>query len=413
MKIIIANIRYFVSGGPERYMFNITELLESQGHQVIPFSINHNRNIASDYSSYFLDSIGDGEEVYFHQYKKNKIKDILHLAGRLFYSFEAKKKISQLIKDTNPDLLYVLLYQNKISPSIINAAKQHNIPVVLRISDYGMICGANVFYLSKMQEICELCLLKGQKHLVKNKCVNNSFIYSSLKFMAFKFHDFIKIKEKIDAFIIPSSFTKSKFIRFGIPEDKIFHIPSFTKAVTENTVDYHGFVLYFGRIEPEKGIKTLVDAFIGSDIPLKIIGFSSSGYDEIIKKYLSDKKHAISFLGKMEPNEISIYLKTCSFTICSSECYDNFPNTILESYAFKKAVIATDIGSLKEIVVHGETGLLFEYKNSCDLKNKVELLIHDKERTKLLGQNGYRKLTQEYSENKHISKLISVFNSLI
>lgn len=44
MKIILVNYRYFISGGPERYYFNIKEILERNGHVVIPFSVKNSRN---------------------------------------------------------------------------------------------------------------------------------------------------------------------------------------------------------------------------------------------------------------------------------------------------------------------------------------------------------------------------------
>lgn len=54
MKIVIANIRYFVSGGPERYMFNIKEVFENNGHTIIPFSIKHANNRPSEYEQYYF-----------------------------------------------------------------------------------------------------------------------------------------------------------------------------------------------------------------------------------------------------------------------------------------------------------------------------------------------------------------------
>ena len=53
MKIILVNYRYFISGGPERYYFNIKEILERNGHEVIPFSIKSSRNLPNDYEKYF------------------------------------------------------------------------------------------------------------------------------------------------------------------------------------------------------------------------------------------------------------------------------------------------------------------------------------------------------------------------
>lgn len=412
LKIVLVNYRYFISGGPERYMFNIKEVFESQGHVVIPFSIKHNLNVASEYEPYFLDQIGTGNEIYFNEYKRNNFKDIIHLIGRLFYSFEAKRKFSKLIQDTKPDIIYILYFENKISPSIIDAAKKNNIPVVLRISDFAMICAANIFYLYKRQEICEKCLKKSKYHLVINKCSHNSFLNSTLKYLSYILHDVLQIEKKIDAYVIPSNFTKSKYIEYGIPEKKIFHIPTFFNFKNDQySIDYGDFALYVGRIVPEKGIMTLVDAFIDTDYQLKIIGFSMSDYEESIIKYLSGRKHNISFLGKMNFNEIEPYLQECCFTILPSACYDNFPNAILESFAFKKPVIATDIGSLKELVENEKTGLLFKYLDSKDLQNKAAKLFSDKDRAKQMGENGFNKLKIEFSKEKHIESLLNLFNS--
>jgi len=414
MKIVIVNLRYFISGGPERYLFNIKEVLESNGHEVIPFSVKHNLNEKSDFSSYFLDQIGTGDEVYFDKYRKTNLNDIAKLFGRMFYSFEAKTKLSKLIKASKPDLVYVLCYQNKISPSIIDAAKKFNLPVVIRISDFSLICAANILYLSKNQEICEKCLINGKHNLIINKCFHNSYIYSSLKFFAYQLHDILNIYNKVDALVAPSFFTKTKFIQAGIPEGKLSHIPTFFNFdQKERAIDYKKFALYFGRIEPEKGIKTMVDAFIDTEYQLKIIGFSATNYENHLVDYLKDKKHNISFLGKLDFIDIIPFLQQCSFTIVPSECYDNFPNVILESFAFKKAVIATNIGSLKELVVNEETGLLFEYKNSGDLKNKVKVLFNDIHKTKYLGENAFNKLNTEFSKEKHYEHLIQIFTSLV
>jgi glycosyltransferase involved in cell wall biosynthesis len=414
MRIIIVNPRYFISGGPERYMFNIKEVFESQGHTVIPFSIKHKLNAASEYEQYFLDPIGTGNEVYFSEYKKNNFKDIVHLIGRLFYSFEAKRKFSQLIRATKPHIIYILNFENKISPSIIDVAKNLRIPVVHRISDFAMICCTNIFYLYKQQTICEKCLKKGKYNLLLNKCSHDSLLNSFLKYFSYILHNLLSIEEKIDAFVIPSVFTISKYIEYGIPQGKIFHIPTFFNFKTEqHSLGYGDFALYIGRIDPDKGIMTLVDAFINTDYQLKIIGFSMSDFEVSVKKYLSNKKHNITFLGKMSFSEIEPYLKECCFTVLPSSWYDNFPNSILESYAFKKPVIATDIGSLKELVVNGKTGLLFKYRDPEDLKLKAAELFADKEKARVMGESGFIKLNSEYSRDTHIENLTNLFNSLI
>jgi glycosyltransferase involved in cell wall biosynthesis len=96
-----------------------------------------------------------------------------------------------------------------------------------------------------------------------------------------------------------------------------------------------------------------------------------------------------------------------------SEWYDNFPNTILESFAFKKCVVATNIGSLKEIVIDKETGLLFELKNIEDLKEKIKLLFDNERLPVSYGGKAYEKLMQDFSADMHYTKLIELFNKII
>ena len=133
MTIIIINYRFFISGGPERYLFNVIDLLQKKGHTVIPFSVKHNKNIPTPYEPYFLDAIGDGDEVYANEYNKTNFDTVKKSLGRMLYSKEAKKKLKVLIKEVKPDLIYVLHYQNKISASIFEAAEEENVPVVVYI----------------------------------------------------------------------------------------------------------------------------------------------------------------------------------------------------------------------------------------------------------------------------------------
>lgn len=416
MKIIIVNYRYFISGGPERYLFNIKELLEKNGHTVIPFSVKSQHNKPTEYENYFLSPIGDGKEVYFSEYKKTSIKTILKTFSRMFYSFEAKKKLNKLIKDVKPDLIYVLHYQNKISASIFDAAVKNKLPVVHRVSDFGQICANGIFYRAKKKDICERCLEGSKINAVINKCVYDSYIYSSVKAGSLQLQKFLNIKNKISAFVVPSRFTIAKLVQYGFPPEKMINIPTFFnfQSVKEGMqISSQPFALFVGRLEEEKGLLTLLKAFIGTDHSLKIIGSSSAGYEKVLEKFLEGKQHRIEFLGQQNFDTIQNYLATCAFMVMPTEVYDNFPNTILESYAFKKCVVASDTGSLREIVIDNETGLLFPMKNETALKEKVQFLFDNKEWCAEMGVNAFNRLNDNYSAEQHYSKLIQLFDSTI
>ncbi|MEP7165226.1 MAG: glycosyltransferase family 4 protein [Ferruginibacter sp.] len=416
MKIIIVNYRYFVSGGPERYLFNVIDLLEKNGHEVIPFSIKSKLNKPSAYDDYFLEPVGKNDEIYFSEYKKTSIRTIARSFSRMFYSFEAKRKLDSLIKAVNPDLIYVLHYQNKISASIFDAAVKNKIPVIQRISDFGHICANALFYRPIQKDICERCLSGSKFNAVINKCVYDSYVYSAIKAASLKFQEITGLVKKIESFVVPSKFTIEKLRAHGFPQQKLVHIPSFFNfefITRQLEITYEPFALYIGRIESGKGILSLVKAFENTGFNLKIIGFSSTGFEEELKDYLKDKNHNIEFLGKKGFDEIQVYLSKCAFTVAPSEWYDNLPNTILESFAFKKAVIATNIGSLKELVIDNETGLLFKIKDVEDLRSKIAYLFGNEAICRDMGENSFKLLNEDYSAGQHYRKLNELFKNVV
>ncbi|MEP7108284.1 MAG: glycosyltransferase family 4 protein [Ferruginibacter sp.] len=417
LKIILVNYRFFVSGGPERYMFNIIDLLQKNGHEVIPFSIQHARNKPTTYDSYFMSPLGHGDEVYAKEYKKTNLKTVFTALSRMLYSFEAKKKLGILIEKVNPDLIYVLHYQNKISASIFDAAVRYNIPVVNRISDFGLICANSLLFRNKQKDVCERCIHGSKWNAVKYKCVNDSYVYSAIKAASLELAEHVvHVKSKIKAFVVPSSFTILKLAEYGIDKAKLHHIPTFFNNQDfqePERITYKPFALFIGRIVQEKGLFTLIRAFVNTDFNLKIIGITTTGYQEELELYLKGKRHNIEFLGRKSFKEIIPYLQTCAFTIVPSENYDNFPNTVLESYAYKKAVIATNLGSLKEMIINEKTGLLFIQQDFIDLQEKVSFLLDNPGLCQEYGTNGFNRLQEEYSSEMHYKKLLKVFNSVL
>ncbi len=398
-------------------MFNVKALLEKHGHEVIPFSVKHNLNTPSEYDKYFVSPIGDGRVTYFSDSDRTNLPQIVKFFSRMFYSLEVRKNFIRLVKDTSPDIVYVLHYQNKLSPSFISAAKRLKLPVVQRISDFCHICANQLFYNYKLGTVCEKCLKGSKINAIRYKCVYNSVIYSTIKSAALGFHKLLGITKKIDAFVIPSDFTLSKMHLYGIPNNKLVRIPTFYKSIksscSELPIRYEPYALYVGRIEEEKGIMTMVKAFEGTGMSLKIIGFSSRDFEDEIRMYLEGKEHNIEFFGKQPFSTVKKYLSSCAFTITPSECYDNFPNSVLESFAFQKAVVCSDLGSLKEMVRHEETGLLFEPKNHFKLRECCQMLFNNMDKCKKMGQEGRIWVRNTISEDKHYQKLLSLFRGLV
>lgn len=145
---------------------------------------------------------------------------------------------------------------------------------------------------------------------------------------------------------------------------------------------------------------------------LKIIGFSNDGYEDMLKASLEGRRHNIEFLGRMTFDEIAPYLNSCMATIVPSEWYDNFPNAILESFAYSKPVIATDFGSLKELVENGRTGLTFPYADADALRRCARSLLDNPDEARRMGAEARARIDNKYSPDAHYKALMDVLEAL-
>jgi len=411
MRILLVNYRYFISGGPEKYMFNIKKLLENNGHEVVPFSVHSNRNVETEYSKYFVEPIGSRDATYFEECKKTP-KIILQMVSRSVYSLEVKKAIQREIDDVRPDLVYIIHFVNKLSPSVITGAKEKGVPVVLRLSDYFLLCPRFDFMYDKKP--CEDCTRNGYHACIKRRCVKGSFFASIVRVFSMKVHSLMKIYDKVDAFIAPSEYLKQKLSENGFDEKKIHCIPTFTASkgeVGEPQVGAYG--LYFGRVTEEKGVETVVKAYEKlPEYQVKIMGDDTTEEGIRLKKYVAEHRlNNIEFLGFKDGLELEGIIKAARFTLIPSIWYDNLPNTALESFQYSKPVIASDIGSLPELVIDGENGYLFEPGDVDALAEKVRRFDDDRT-VELMGNNSRSRLENRFAPNAHYEMLMGVFESI-
>lgn len=411
MRILLVNYRYFISGGPEKYMFNIKKMLEENGHEVIPFSIHSDRNVETEYSKYFVEPIGSRNAVYFDEVKKTP-KSIWQMLTRSIYSVEVEKAIQREIKDVKPDLVYIIHFVNKLSPSVITGAKKLGVPVVLRLSDYFLLCPRFDFMYNK--KICEDCLTCGYCSCIKKRCVKGSLFASVVRVFSMKVHKMLNIYKNVDAFITPSEFLKKKLVANGYDESKITCIPTFTaskSAVGDPKVGSYG--LYFGRVTEEKGVETVIKAYeTMPDQQVKIMGDDTTEEAIRLKNYVEEHHlKNVEFLGFKSGEELEEVIKGARFTLIPSIWYDNLPNTALESFQYSKPVIASNIGSLPELVVDGFNGYLFEAGNETQLAEKIKLLdgttvVQD------MGANSRKRLESRFAPKTHYDALMGVFEKV-
>lgn len=405
-------------GGPERYLFNLKEILESNQHTVIPFSIKYSINELTEYDKYFATPLSDTDSVYFKDQKKS-LKNLSKTLERNFYSKEVEINLSRLINDTKPDFALVLLYLRKLSPAVLVALNKNKIPFAVRLSDFGMICpGLNLF---RENHTCELCVKGNLWNSVKYKCVHGSHVASFVNYAATKYHHAKGYFNLIDHFISPSNYLIIKMIEAGYPKEKFFHLPTFAYIPEKNSSEKKtDQVVYSGRLEYVKGVHVLLDAIhilkekYRINLNLKLAGNGSEEYKKKLKEICVRKSlKNVEFVGNLKKKELFALLQNSSFSIAPSLWYDNQPNAVLESLSVGTPVIASDHGSFPEIIKDNETGVLFEPGNSEDLALKIKSLLDNKFLLEEMSGKSITFIKENHSPEKHYSSLMRIINNTI
>ncbi len=410
MRILIINSRYFLSAGPEKYMFGLKEMLEKNGHEVIPFSVRNSRNEKSRFEEYFAEPIGGGDKVFYSEYRKDP-KTMMQMLGREFYSFHVRKRLDSLIKETRPDIAYILHHYNKLSPSVIDACKNNSLPVVMRLSDFFLLCPESHFYRDR--GVCEECVDHSLFRAVRHRCVKGSIILSGIKAMALKFHRLLGVYSRLDFVVIQSRFTISR-MKKAISPEKISFNPTFIARTEGFNGSIGDYLLHVGRIEEQKGIIHAIKAVENTGYALKIVGSSSTGHEAELRKYVKDKRiDNVKFLGPKYGEELDSLYRGSRAVIIPAIWYENMPNVALEAMMHSRPILASGLGSLKELVRDGENGLLFEPGNAHQIREKIEMIFDDDALCSRLGKNSYADAVEKYSPKKHYEVLLDVFSRAV
>ncbi len=421
MKILLVHYRYFISGGPERYLFNIKEALEELGHTVIPFSTKNSRNIYSEYEKYFVENIGNSDEIFVNKYSKT-LKTYIDLMGREFYSFKVKRALEKLIIHEKPEVCYLLVYKRTLSPSVIDVCKKYNIPVINRISDYNTVCGAGSLY--RAGKYCDLCLQK-DIHCLKFNCVKGSRLFSLVRFLSTKLHKHLNIAKKIDTYICTNQYMAEMMCKYGYDKSKLKIVPTFFSEDEEirswdktNNPDPSLIkFLFIGNIDETKGIYDLLEAIAllardTSNFHLYVVGGLHMEENERVLHLIHENKltEYITFVPFMTSREVFRYYLNINVTILPARWVENLPNTLVESIYFGRPVVVPEFGSFLYIT---DQSVAFRYEalSSTALYQCMLNICNHPEQIAAKSQSCRAFYEKNFSKKVHIDLLLDALST--
>ena len=378
------------SGGLNIYLHEISNVLGNEGHTVDIFTRRHD--------------ISDPLEIEINNNSK-----VVHLnAGDLA---EEKHQMHN--------------YIDMFTSNLINYVDEQNLQYDLIYSNYWMsgIVGKLLSEKLKIPHIITFHTMGLTKRSV-NYLENES---------DFRIDSELDLIKNSDAIVVPTYQEKENLILNYKSENDIYIVSpgvDLEKFKSKNKFKSREklglsqtskILLSVGRLEPIKGYDVLINAlsFLNIsddfDVRLLIIGGDSKSQNELERLNSLKLKHGLSnqinFLGAIDHDELPIYFSAADVFVMPS-AYETFGIAALEASACNLPVIAPQVGGLKSVVKHGQTGFLSVNKSPESLMHYLEILLKNKPLRELFGVNS-RLHAMNYSWGKSSKDLISVFEDVL
>jgi len=283
-----------------------------------------------------------------------------------YFNPRIEKEMFSILKDFQPDLIHFNSIWGFPLNTLNKIAKTY--PVIITIRDTWILEYSEIFP-KFINNIHKNTVLKNLKNILL--IAPSKFIYKKLKNAGYK---------------------KIKLIYNSV--DMSFKRTSYKKTI-----------IYCGRISPEKGLHTVIG------ILDKIKNYRTLILGEgPMKKFLQESYKNIKFLGYQNPEK---YYQNSSILVMPSIWEEPFGRSTAEAMSCGLCVIGSNTGGTPELIIPSKTGLLFEPGNADDFKNKINDLIENPEKIKLMGRNARAFIKKKYNYKEMIRNYKEAYQETI
>lgn len=379
------------ASGDDQVFKSETELLRKHGNTVIEYTVSNDE----------FDSAG--------------LIGKLSATFGMLWSFKNYRKVQKIIRAEKPDIIHIHTFFPLLSPSVLYAAKREGVKIVATLHDTRFICPCATSL--RKGKICNKC---GDGHYLRMAgygCFKNSRLQSLIVAGIFKYHRLRKsFYRQIDHYICLNDNQIKLLIDFGFDKNKITKKYNFVQDNSDNVKNERvlerldRYVVFYGRIGEEKGIKILMEIWNRiSDIPLVVMG---GGPLENEFEDWAMKKNNVYFLGYIHHEKCLSIVKKGEFVVFPSIWYEGCSMVEIEAESLGKGLIATDLGFSEEAITNGVNGYKIPLGDIDGFVRCIRMLWDEPQKSKEIGINARKDYERKYMPEDNYNQLKRIYSSL-
>jgi glycosyltransferase involved in cell wall biosynthesis len=386
MRIMIAHNRYQQHGGEDNVVVSESELLQAHGHEVTRFDV-------------------DNDHI------QGLVSRIATAAGSV-YSLPSKHRVQKAIAAAKPEIVHVHNFFPTLSPSVFYACEDAGVPVVHTLHNYRIVCCAP--YLFREGHVCEECITeRSPLPGIVHACYRSSHIGSAVASLGMAFHHEIGTwSKKIAAFIALNEFAANKIGGYRVPREKIIVKPNFSVDLGVGTGD-GGYALFVGRMSPEKGIQTLIDADAAGSLTMDVVLLGDGPMREAVVRAQARPGSRLISKGFMNHDQIIEYMSRASVLIMPSIWYESGPLVVIEALSLGLPVIAAALGNVAQLISTTGAGLLYEPGSPAGLSAALAEYALNPQLSAEMRHRARSAYEASHTPEKNYERLMEIYEGVI
>lgn len=172
---------------------------------------------------------------------------------------------------------------------------------------------------------------------------------------------------------------------------------------------------YLGRIEPNKGMRELLDACIemkrrGIRFKLRFAG-KEQRVDEFLPEYKACLGEMFEYVGLVSGNSKDAFLRSLDVFVMPTY-FEGLPVSLLECMGYGVVPVVTPVGSIPDVVTDNANGLFVKVKDVGSLVNAVTAIANDRKLLRRLSSNARKTISERFSVQRYVDKLNKIYDSL-
>jgi glycosyltransferase involved in cell wall biosynthesis len=398
--LLLLNSYHYRRGGADVVCLDQDAMFARLGWRTALMAMHHPRNLPSPWSEWFVEELEFGDT--------KGLADKLKKATKAIWSFEAQRKLRGLIEVFRPEVAHLHNVYHHLSPSVLPVLAEAGIPTVLTAHDLKIACPAYKMFNSA--GICERCRTGSVINVIRNRCVRDSLGASAIVAVESGLQRRLGIyRRHVGRVIVPSRFYLDKLVEWDWPREQLAYVSNYVDAGTFTPSYEPGdYVLFVGRLAPEKGVRTLVQAAIAAGIPLRVAG--TGPLDAELRALPGADR--IEWLGFCTGENLWAQVRGARALVLPSEWYENAPMSVLEAYASGTPVVGARIGGIPEMI-SDETGWTFRSGDVDDLAAVLRRVAETPDATvAAMGRSARERVEREFGRQVHVDGVLGVYRSL-